>query len=157
MTYPLSSDVTSGQPTAYQHYNNLRSDAIYLGQLPADVVALATFLSRFISNVRIDYLATNRLRVPYSLSVPPTIMINGCMCQAAAHVDLAASSFSGVAATWYIFAKRTAGASTFTIEVNTANAESSTTRLIGEVYWDGTNLVQSSVKTFSVMTLPTAD
>ena len=100
MAYPLSSDVSSGQPTAYQHYNNLRADALYLGQAAADVVSLGAFFQRYADNIKIEYLATNRLRVPHVASRPATMMINGLMLQAAANVDLPASSFSGGAATW---------------------------------------------------------
>ena len=157
MAYPSSSDVTAGQPTAHEHYNYLRSDALYLAQLAADAVPLGTFFSRFIQDVIISYLATNRLRVAYSATMPPTLMIGGVMCQAAASVDLAASSFSGAAATWYVFAKRTAGATTFSLEVNTSAVETSTTRLIGQVYWDGTNLNQNLIKTYGLPALPIAD
>jgi len=157
MAYPLSSDVSSGQPTAYQHYNNLRADALYLGQAAADVVSLGAFFQRYADNIKIEYLATNRLRVPHVASRPATMMINGLMLQAAANVDLPASSFSGGAATWYIFAKQTAGSTTFTLEVNTANAESSSTRLIGEVYWDGANLYTGTIKCYIGNPFPPAD
>jgi len=157
MSYPLSSDVSSGQPTAYQHYNNLRSDALYLGQAAADSVSLGAFLQRYADNIKLEYLDTDRLRVPFVTTRPPTIMIQGVMCQAAANVDLASNSFSGVAATWYVFAKRTAGSNSFTLEVNTSSAETSTTRLIGEVYWDGTHLNPGTIKTYTGGTLSAAD
>ena len=32
MTYPLSTTVSAGQPTAAAHYNHLRSDALRFGQ-----------------------------------------------------------------------------------------------------------------------------
>ncbi|NPV75317.1 MAG: hypothetical protein HPY59_02975 [Anaerolineae bacterium] len=157
MTYPLSSDVSSGQPTAYQHYNNLRSDALYLGQPAADSVSLGAFLQRYADNIKLEYLDTDRLRVPFVTTRPPTIMIQGAMCQATANVDLPSNSFSGVAATWYVFAKRTPGSSTFTLEVNTSSAETSTTRLIGEVYWDGSHLNPGTIKTYTGGALPSAD
>ncbi len=39
MAYPLSSEVSAGQPTASAHYNNLRDDALYLGMGSANAVA----------------------------------------------------------------------------------------------------------------------
>jgi hypothetical protein len=142
MTYPISSDVTAGQPTAASHYNALRGDALRLGQAEADVVKLGQFLSRHARGVRLQYLASSRLRVPYVTTEPPTLMIGGCMCQAATHVDLAAGLFSGGAATWYVFACRTPGSTTFTLGVNTSASEGADQRIIGEVYWDGTALVR---------------
>ena len=43
MTYPLSSEVSSGQPTAAAQYNNLRRDALRMGQADADAATLAEF------------------------------------------------------------------------------------------------------------------
>jgi hypothetical protein len=157
MTYPLSSDVSSGQPTAYQHYNNLRGDALYLGQADDNAVPLGDFFQRYADNVKLQYLATNRIRAPHSTTRPATIMVKGVMLQSAANVDLASNAFSGGAAVWYIFAKQTAGSTTFTLEVNTSNAESATNRLIGEVYWDGTNIDSGTIKCYIGDPLPAAD
>lgn len=97
--YPASGDVSPGQPTASSQYNNLRKDALTLGAAPEDARTLGEFFSRFISGVRLEYLSANRLRVPYVTTNPPTVMISGYMCQAAASVDLPAGSFSGTAGT----------------------------------------------------------
>lgn len=141
MAYPLSSEVSSGQPTLANHYNYLRKDAIRLGQDDADAVALGTFFKRFARGIVINYLATNRIRIPYVTTDPPTLMINGCMCQATTDVDLAAGSFSGGAATWYVFANRAAGSSSFSLTVNTSATEGPDQRIIGEVEWDGHNII----------------
>lgn len=157
MPYPLSSDVSSGQPTAHQHYNNLRADALHLGQAAADAVSLGAFFRRYADNIRIEYLASNRLRVPHVTTRPATLMVGGIMLQSAANIDLPAGSFSGGAAVWYIFARRTAGSTAFTLEVNTSNAETANTRLIGEVYWDGVNVNPGTIKTYIGNPLPPAD
>jgi len=94
MPYPISSDVSPAQPTLSAQYNNLRADALRLGQASADVVDLATFFKRYISGVSLVYLATNRIRAVYNASYPPTIMINGLMVQANANVDLPAGMFT---------------------------------------------------------------
>lgn len=157
MSYPLSNDVSAGQPTAASHYNNLRADSLFLGQSPTDAVPIGAFIQRYVDNIKLEYLATNRLRVPYVTTRPPTLMIGGCMCQAVANVDLPSNSFSGAAATWYIFARRSPGSSAFTLEVNTSNAETTSTRLIGEVNWDGSNLNPGSLKVYTGVLLPNAD
>jgi hypothetical protein len=154
MSYPLSTDVLSGQPTAASQYNNLRADALRFGCGENDALALGTFLRRTMSGVRIDYLAANRLRVPFSSSNPPSLVVNGYLLQANANVDLPAGMFSGAAAQWFIFAKRTAGSTVFSLEVNTNSAETADQRLIGEVYWDGSNLVERSLLTYTLISNP---
>ncbi len=140
MTYPLSSDVSAGQPTAAAHYNNLRRDALYFGQAPADSKPAGEFFARYAANLTVSYLATNRLRLAYSAYNPPAIVIGGCLLQAAASVDLAAGCFSGAAATYYIHAIRAAGSTSFTLSVNTTPTDNDTSRPIGSCYWDGANL-----------------
>jgi hypothetical protein len=66
MTYPTSSPVSAGQPTASSHYNTLRADALYLGQLERDSTSLGALLQRYESGLCLEYLAVNRLRVPAS-------------------------------------------------------------------------------------------
>jgi hypothetical protein len=155
MTYPLSSDVTPGQPTAAQQYNNLRADALTLGNASADSLTLAKYFSRHVENFVVTYLATNRLQVPYSVTTPATIMINGYLLQATANITLAAGQFSGAAATWYIFAVRMAGSTTFTLSVNTSAVEATDQRLVGECVWDGANI--ASVTCYFVYTPPTPE
>jgi len=155
--YPASVDVSPGQPTASTQYNNLRKDALTLGAAPADARTLGQFFIRYISGVRLEYLATNRVRVPYVTTNPPSVMVNGYLCQATASVDLPASSFSGGAATWYIFARRNAGSASFTLEINTSPVEGTDQRLIGQSYWDGSNVNASSVYTYAVQGLGLPD
>jgi hypothetical protein len=155
--YPASNEVSPGQATAAGQYNNLRKDALRLGAEPADARTLAEFFGRYIDGVMLVYLPANRLRVPYLTTRPPSLMINGYMCQAGANVDLASNSFSGAAAAWYIFAVRNSGANTFTLEANTSPVEGVDRRILGQVYWDGANLDASSIITYTVSGLGTAD
>jgi hypothetical protein len=155
--YPLSNDVSPGQPTASSQYNNLRKDALTLGAASEDARTLGQFFTRYICGVRIDYLATNRLRVPFLTTNPPTLMINGYLCQSAANVDLPAGSFSGTAATWYIFARRNTGSASFTLEINTSPVEGNDLRLIGQCYWDGSNVTTTSIFTYSLQGLGLPD
>lgn len=156
MPYPLSSPVSAGQPTAADHYNHLRSDALHLGQAETDAVDLSVFFKRYAAGIRLERLEPNRLRVPYISSNPPTLMVNGFMLQAQSNVDLASGLISGGAAVWYVFAVRTAGSRTFTLAVNTSSSESPNQRLIGQVYWDGSSLGAINCY-FSNTTLPVAD
>lgn len=155
--YPASADVFPGQPTASTQYNNLRKDALTLGAASEDARSLGQFFTRYINGVRLEYLATNRVRIPYVTTNPPTVMVNGYMCQATASVDLPAGSFSGGAATWYIFARRNSGSASFTLEINTSPVEGTDQRLIGQCVWDGSNLNASSVYTYAVQGLGLPD
>ncbi len=147
MTYPLSSEVSSGQPTAAAQYNNLRRDALRLGQADADSATMADFLGRFSHNLRLEALESDRLRVPASLNSPAVLLVNGCMLTASANVDLSASGKpSGAAADWYVFAVQSAGSASFTLEVNTSASEASGRRLIGQFYWDGSRIAPGSVQ-----------
>jgi len=156
-SYPASGDVSPGQATATVQYNNLRKDALRLGAEPADARTLAEFFCRYIDGVVLVYLPDNRLRVPFLTTRPPTLMINGYMCQAAANVDLPSAAFSGTAAVWYVFAVRNSGAAAFTLEVNTSPVEGADRRILGQVFWDGANLDASSIITYAVSGLGTAD
>ncbi len=147
-TYPSSLDVSAGQPTGYQQYNRLRADALRLGAGVNDSIPLGKFLSSYISGIRISYLATNRLRIQYDPRFPPTVMINGYMCQSNHNIDLPSNSFSGGEATWYIFANRTAGTTTFTLSVNTSASEANDQRIIGTCLWNGTSIVETTIQTY---------
>jgi hypothetical protein len=157
MTYPASSDVSSGQPTASAHYNNLRKDALHLGQVSADSVNLGTFFSHYIENVSLAYLATNRVYCPYVADRPARIMINGYMLGQSAAVELPAGQFSGAASIWYIFANRSPASVTFSLSVSTSAIPGADQRLIGQCYWDGTNLLAVSVYSYSQTMIPPAD
>ena len=148
MTYPNSSNVSAGQPTASAHYNNLRSDALYLGKDESGAVTLGKVLSRYEENLTLELLGTNRVRVPASLEQPVNLMVSSYMLQATANVDLSTGAApAGAAAVYYVFALRSGGSTTFTIDVNTSSAEANDRRLIGSFYWDGSAIVEKSIRT----------
>ena len=148
MPYPFSSNVAAGQQTQASQYNNLRKDALFLGAEPANSASLGAFLGSIAFNVRIHYLATNRLRIPYDSQNPASIVINGNMLVQQANIDLPAGEFSGAAAVWYIFANRSDAFTFFSLSVNTSPVPAPTQRLIGEVFWNGTNLAPSSIRSY---------
>jgi hypothetical protein len=128
MSYPLSANVSAGDPTLSAHYNNLRSDALHQ-QAAADVV-MAALLERYESRLTLERLSTYTLRVPASATEPVSIVVAGCMLQATANVDLSdAGKPAGAADDYYIFANRVAGSTTFTLSVNTSITEAANQRL----------------------------
>ena len=148
MTSPESSDVSSGQPTASAHYNNLRKDAVYLGKTAVQAADLATLLSHFVQNISLEYLSNNRIRLPYDSFNPARIVINGYMLFQSDNIDLAPSQFSGLAAVWYIFANQLIGSISFGLTVSTSPSVLANQRLIGECYWDGSNVDPGSVRSY---------
>jgi len=148
MSYPLSADVAAGDPTQASHYNNLRADALRLGQLAADGVNLGSLLEFFESKLTIQRLSNNKVRVPGTALLPVDLVIAGVPLRSVVNVDLAAGDVpTGGAQTWYIFANRTAGSTTFTLSINTSNTEGVNQRRIGQFYFDGTNIVKDSIQT----------
>ena len=148
MTYPESSAVSAGQPTAVDHYNNLRLDSLYFGQAAADAVPLGTLFNRFEKNLNLVLLSTDRVRVEASPTSTVELVIDGYPVQATANVDLASGDKpSGAAATWYIFAERSDSSTTFTLNANTSGSDYTNARRIGSCYWDGSKIVEQSIVT----------
>ena len=146
MAYPLSSDVLPGDATAASQYNNLRSDTLYLGQDPADSVNLATLLNQFQSGLHLRRHQTDFTKV-YVLA-GARIMVDGYLCYNPSHVDLPADQVPvGGAANYYVFAKRAAGSTTFTLVTKAGFVPDANERLIGQFYWTGTEVQKDSVRT----------
>ncbi len=147
MPYPTSSDVSSGQPTAALHYNQLRADALRLGH-PADSAAtLGALLARFASPLRLEYMEVNRVRVPASADQPACLVIDGAPLAATAPVDLPVGSTpEGPAMLYYVFAVRSTGRTDFSLDINTSPQEAAGRRRIGRFFWDGDKIQRGSIR-----------
>jgi hypothetical protein len=149
-TYPSSSDVTSGQATLAAHYNTLRADAIRAGATAANAIGFGTLLQQYTKNVILEYLAVNKVRIPYATDAVPVLVIDGHMLALSTNCDLAAAP-SGPAATYYVFANRADSVTQWTISVNTSSIPAADQRLIGEFYWDGANIRLGSIKSYETV------
>lgn len=157
MTYPASSDVSAGQPTASAHYNNLRKDALYLGNTITESVNLGSFLDDYVENLSLEYLATNRVKVPYDANRPARMMINGRMLKATADVTLPSGELTGFpAGTYYVFAFRLA-APEFGLAIASTPALMADTKLIGQFYYDGASIITGTIICYYNADLPPAD
>jgi hypothetical protein len=138
MTYPTSSDVSAGQPTASAHYNNLRKDALLFGQSPADSRLAGDFLGCLVLNMNlaVNPGLSDRIQCVYDSQFPPSVVIDQCLLVNTTHVY--SPSHSGSAGVYYIFANRAPAATTFTLTLNASPTVSAAQRLIGEAYWSGT-------------------
>ncbi len=148
MTYPASTAVAAGQPTLAAHYNNLRNDAMYIGQDSANAASLGAALTLFQDNLVPELLDTDRIRIPATVASPATVMVAGYLLQNTSNADLATGGKpSGAAATWYLFAQRTAGSPNFTLAVNSSSTVGTDQKLIGRFYWDGSKIVPETIRT----------
>jgi len=148
MSYPISSAVVAGDATLASQYNNLRSDALFAGQAAADAAPIASLLESYESRLKIIRSGTTLLQISADADSPVSLMVDGVMVQATANVVLAAGSApSGVASTFYIFANRAAGSTSFTLSVSTSPTEAANQRRIGRFYWDGTKIIKDSIQT----------
>lgn len=148
-TYPTSSDVTSGQSTLATHYNTLRADALRAGAAATNAVNMGQMLAGYSKHVQLEYLAANKVRVPYSASAIPALMVYGYMLRLTANADLGEAP-AGAAATYYVFANRNSASTEFTLSVNTSSIPAEDQRCIGEFYWTGAALRQGSIKSYEV-------
>ena len=128
-------------------YNDLRSDALYLGQAAADAVALGQLLERYESRLSLEKLNTAQVRVPASADEPVSLFVDGYLVQALANVDLDSASAPNGAGTWYAFANRTDGSTRFTLSISTSPTENADQRRIGRFYFDGSVIVRDSIRT----------
>jgi hypothetical protein len=147
MPYPNSNDVFDGMPTAFQHYNNLRSDALRFGQVQANAANVGAMMGLYATGIVLEILEPKRIRLVASAAAPAALMIGGYPLQVTASVDLSAGAAPvGVAAEYYIFAVRTDGLTGFSLDINTTPTETSTRRIIGRCYYDGTKIVKETIR-----------
>ncbi len=147
MTYPLSSAISPGDPTLASQYNNLRSDALFLGQLPADAVPIGQLLERYESRLTLQKLNTSQVRLPASTGEPVSLFVDGYLVQALENIDLPASSAPSGTGTWYVFANRATGSASFMLSISTSPTENSGQRRVGRFYFDGSVIVKDSIRT----------
>lgn len=147
MPYPLSSPINPGDPTLASQYNNLRSDALYLGCSTTDSVTLAKLLESYETNLKLQKLNTAQVVVPASSSAPVSLFIGSYPVQALSSVELPSASAPNGTGTWYVFANRSSGSTAFTLTISTSPTEGSNQRRIGRFYFDGETIVKNSVRT----------
>ena len=147
MTYPLSSSISPGDPTLASQYNNLRSDALFLGQAPADAVSIRQLLERYESRLTLQKLNAAQVRLPASPVEPVSLFVDGYLVQAQENIDLPSGSAPNGSGTWYVFANRSASSTAFTLSVSTSPTENTNQRRIGRFYFAGEVIVKDSIRT----------
>lgn len=147
MSYPLSSPISPGDATLASQYNNLRSDAILLGQSPTDAITIGQLLERYESRLTLNKLNTAQVRVPASIDEPVSLFIDGYLVQANSNIDLDPSSIPNGSGIWYVFGNRISGSTSFTLSISTSPTENTGQRRLGSFYFNGILIVHDSIRT----------
>lgn len=145
MTYPLSSDVTAGETTLASQYNNLRADALRLGGDAAGAATLQDLLYNQRNGIVLSGSETT-LTLTASAGNPCAVMIDGlpAVVKTVLTLEISEAVYSAAAVLW-VFAAKTAGSTAFTLSVSASSAETTGTRLIGRLFWNGKKIVSHSV------------
>ena len=143
MTYPLSSEVVAGQATEASQYNNLRSDALYLGGDPASSAPLRDLFLENISGIRLSRTAKLVITLSASADQPAAVVINGVPCSVSVPLTLnidASALPSGGRADIYAVAD---GAGGFTLSLSGVSANA---RRIGSFVCTSEGIIPGTVK-----------
>ena len=144
MTYPLSSPVTEGQATEAAQYNNLRSDAVFLGGDPAASGTLRDLLYSSAGVYSLVQEGKTTIKLPASSSAPVGLMIGGGIYSVSENLTLSVSSASTPAAGRYtVYAIASGGA--FSLALSSTGQS----RAIGSFCWDGSGIIPGTLHTSS--------
>ena len=112
MTYPLSASVAVGDATEAAQYNNLRTDALYLGENAGVSGSVRDLVICGSGNISLQRASGTRLSVPASASVPAAAPIDGQIAaiRAGMGIDVDPVSWPDAAAL-YVLAVNSASAS----------------------------------------------
>lgn len=143
MTYPKSSAVTAGQATEADQYNDLRKDALYLGNEPAGSGTIRDLLASRPGTFELSRQNKNTITLTASAEAPAAVMLNGTICTAANPLTLALTSEAlPDPGRYYIYALCSAGS--FTLAAGSAAPSGGI--LIGTFLWTGTGIIPGSVR-----------
>ena len=141
MAYPLSSPVVEGQATEAAQYNNLRSDALYLGADPAASGTVRDLLYSAAGSLPLSASGTNTILLTASESAPAAVMINGKIYSVAVNLMLTLSAAEFIYPGRYgIYAVGQSDGS-FILALTASGAS----REIGRFLWDGVGIIPGTV------------
>ncbi len=154
MNYPISTDVVSGQATEAAQYNNLRSDALFLGSSPAASGNLRELLYHYRGPLTLQRNGGGVI-LTASANAPVSMMIGGVIHSVSSSVSVTVDpDVNTDACRLYLFAA--ADAAGFTLRVSDSAVEKSETRLIGSFLWNGKAVIPDTVRTAAEMEIQSA-
>ena len=146
MTYPNSNNVAPGDATAASQYNNLRSDAVYLGGTITDSGSLKDRLSRGLGQLKLVKTADTIITLYASTTFPCAVIIDGSISMISTDITITVDPILfPQPKELFIFAKKTANAPGFTLILSDSSTEQTATRLIGRFIWTSTVIVSGTV------------
>ena len=148
MTYPNSSAVTAGQATEADQYNNLRSDALCLGDDPAVSGTLRDLLYQGKGEIRLSRASKTAIRLEASEDAPCAMLIGGKIHSVSADLTVSVSADSlPQAGRYFLYAVGGSGTG-FTLRAGDTSVPANG-RKIGTFLWDGGGVVPETVHEIS--------
>lgn len=144
MSYPLSSAVQVGDATEAAQYNNLRADALYLGNDPASSGNMLQLLAQSMGAVQLTRVNALTVRLTASPVDPCGLMIGGKICAVIANTDLVISQDQSYPAGRYYVYAVSDGAGSFTLAMGASAPYGG--RMIGTFLWDGQGVIPGTVR-----------
>ena len=144
MAYPLSSPVVAGDPTEADQYNNLRSDALYLGADPAGSGNLLQLLYQSMGMISLTRVSATTIRLNASASSPCALMIGGTIFAVDADKSILLTPVALPAAgRYYVYAVAQSDGS-FILDAGDNNVPENG-RMIGTFLWDGAGIIPGTL------------
>ena len=141
MTYPLSSPVVEGQATEAAQYNNLRSDALYLGGDPAASGTVRDLLYSSYGDLPLSSAGPSTIVLSASDSAPAALMIGGVAYAVNSNLTLALSSVDMPDPGRYTIYAAAGSDGSFSLALVSSNSS----RAIGSFLWDGSGIIPGTV------------
>lgn len=147
MTYPLSSEVVAGQATEAAQYNNLRTDALYLGADPASSGTVRDLLYSSFGSLALSALGSNTIQLVASETSPAAVMISGAVYSVSSTLTLPLSAIDVPDAGRYTIYAVAGSGGAFSL----ALTASGSAREIGTFLWDGSGIIPGTVHNLAEM------
>ena len=144
MSYPNSSPVSAGDPTEAVQYNNLRKDAVYLGNEPGASGTLLDLLYQTAGAIRLSRNGKTGIRLTAGADDPCGVMIDGAIFTAREVLDLTVSADDFPQGGKYgIYA---AGQRDGSFRLEAGSETLSGRRRIGSFIWSGSGIIPETVR-----------
>ncbi len=146
MPYPLSSDVTPGEPTLAAQYNNLRADALYFGGNPAGAADLRSLFADYLEGIRLTGSETT-LTLEASSAEPCALVLDGlpAVVRTPLTTEISPAAFPSPCLLWIFIRSDGAEPAAFSLNVSESPFETTGTRRIGRLEWTGSKILPHSV------------
>lgn len=147
MTYPLSSAVSAGDPTEASQYNNLRADALCLGNDPETSGNMLQLLCTAMGCVRLSRTGLTEITLTASESEPCAVVISGKIYSVTESLTLTIPDVDmTLHGRYHIYAQPAADGKFTLAYAYAAGTAPDASRMIGTFLWDGTGIIPGTVR-----------